>query len=272
MQPINFSGSTNCSTQMEKKETEASPKKDEAKTMSMRSLVLGGSGQCGAVLVSTLLKLPKEQCEKVTVLSRRALPELEQKVWKDERVDVRVINNLDKLGEEKFEGYNSAFMMQGYGAPSQATKDDLLRVDATIPIAFAQACKAGGIKHFSVLSAVNADVKAKWSYVTKSAAAGGWYQHCKGVMEEGIKQVGFSSLFIARPAGIYPGTKNTPQLFGWFNEKLNGVLPGQFMTASAQHIATAMVVTMQKQLKGDNMQGVKIAHGGQAVRQAGAAA
>ena len=60
--------------------------------------------------------------------------------------------------------------MQGYGAASKATKDDLLRVDATIPIAFARACKAANVEHFSVLSALGANAKDQWSFLTKTNA------------------------------------------------------------------------------------------------------
>lgn len=38
-------------------------------------------------------------------------------------------------------GHDAAFMELGHGKASQATKDDLLRVDATIPITFAAGAK-----------------------------------------------------------------------------------------------------------------------------------
>ena len=86
---------------------------------SIRALILGGSGQVGSKVVSELLRLPVHQCEKVTVLSRRPLPDdgpLVAGSWRnDARVDVHVVADLDTVEAEidgSFRGYNAGFMCQ----------------------------------------------------------------------------------------------------------------------------------------------------------------
>jgi len=232
-----------------------------ATKLGLQAIVLGGSGQVGSKLLSALQKLP--ECSKVTVLSRRPLDD-----FSDDKIKVEVID-YDSLGESKmdaiFKSHNAAFMMMGVGASSKSNKDELERIDADIPIAFAQACARNDVQHMSVLSAVGADPTAKYSNITKTAAGGGWYSYCKGKMEEGIKALPFESVVIVRPAAIYPGNNNTPSALGWINAKLNPILPGRFETASSQDIAESMV-TLMKQQVAKVLQGTKVIDGGKAVK------
>jgi uncharacterized protein YbjT (DUF2867 family) len=71
-------------------------------------------------------------------------------------------------------------MALGAGKASELGKDELYKVDTQIPVDFAKKCKADGVDHITVLSAVGADPNATYSSLTKSAAGFGWYNHCKG--------------------------------------------------------------------------------------------
>jgi uncharacterized protein YbjT (DUF2867 family) len=227
--------------------------------------VLGGSGQVGSKLVSKLLQLPRSECSKITLLSRRSL----DNVGADERIAVKIVD-LDKLGDKAsmddvFKGHNCAFMLMGVGQPSKVSKEELEKIDADIPIAFADACNRNGVKHMSVLSAVGGDSKAKYSSITKTAAGGGWSAYCKGKMEDGIKAMPFTSISIIQPAGIYPGNKNTPSMLGKLNELLNPVIPGKFETSSSTQIAESMVKHMKEQIA-SKWNGVKLVTGGKAIK------
>lgn len=69
----------------------------------------------------------------------------------------------------------------GIGQPSKVTREELERVDLTIPTAFATASKAAGcVRHISLLSSVGADAEAKPSRLMGTAAGGGLYLRIKG--------------------------------------------------------------------------------------------
>lgn len=55
---------------------------------------------------------------------------------------------------ELLRNHDVAFMTLGIGRASKASKDELMKVDALVPVAFAKAAKAANINHFSLLSAV----------------------------------------------------------------------------------------------------------------------
>jgi len=231
----------------------------------VKALVLGGSGNVGQKVVSALCASTDPVYSDITLISRRPLPEYNDPSNSMGKVTVKVVENIDNIGDENLGGYDSAFMLLGVGKASQASKDELLRVDSTIPVAFAGACRKGGVQHFSTLSSVGADISLQYSSITRSGAGGGWYLHVKGVMEEGVIGQGFTSVAVIRPAGIYPGNSNTPETLGWFNEKINFMLPGKYVTASTAVIANAMAATMKKQLSGA-VTDTTILDGGQEIR------
>lgn len=239
-------------------------------TSSIKAVILGGSGNVGKQVVSALCASTDPEYS-VTLISRRPLPEFDNNSGNNSKVKVRVVENMDKLEAEDLQGFDAGFMLMGIGKASQASKEELLRVDCSVPVAFATACKKGGVHHFSSLSSVDADITQQYSPFTKSGAGGGWYLHVKGAMEEGVTAQNFRSAAFFRPAGIYPGNDNTPSTFGWLNEKLNWLLPAKYVTAGTTVIADAMVVTMKAQLSG-TITGCKVVDGGQAINDIAAAA
>eukprot|EP01013_Petalomonas_cantuscygni_P010139 TRINITY_DN23134_c0_g1_i1.p1 TRINITY_DN23134_c0_g1~~TRINITY_DN23134_c0_g1_i1.p1 ORF type:complete len:237 (+),score=28.01 TRINITY_DN23134_c0_g1_i1:110-820(+) len=224
----------------------------------MRAVVLGGSGQVGSRLVAMLRD--SSDVERITLISRRPLPEFEQ----DSRIEVRVVDPLDRVDSADLTGHNTAFMMLGFGKASTATKEDLLRVDATIPVAFANACRSSGVSRFAALSAVGSDASATWSSITRTGAGGGWYNHCKGIMEEGVLRAGFERVGIIRPAGIYPGNDNTPATFGWLVSKAQCMMPQRFENASADEVAGATLAAVRESSSAGTQ---VIVDGGRAVKE-----
>jgi nucleoside-diphosphate-sugar epimerase len=235
-----------------------------AKVNKMQAVVLGGSGQVGSKLVASLQRLSRDECGKITLISRRPLDGFDG----DDRVAVHVVD-YDKLGDASvdkiLQNHNAAFMLMGIGQPSKASQEDVERIDADIPIAFSEACVRNKVEHMSVLGAYGADPKAAYSSWTGTGAGGGWYCYCKGKMEEGIKALPFASLVIFQPAGIYPGNSNTPSLVGKLNAFLNPVLPGAFETASSEQIGDSMIQHMVQQLAG-TVTGHKSVSGGKAIK------
>jgi uncharacterized protein YbjT (DUF2867 family) len=236
-----------------------------AKVKKMQAVVLGGSGQVGSKLVASLQRLSRDECGKITLISRRPLDGFDG----DDRVAVQVVD-YDKLGDASvvdtiLQNHNAAFMLMGVGQPRKASQEEVERIDADIPIRFSEACTRDKVEHISVLSAYGADPKATYSSWTGTGAGGGWYNYCKGKMEEGIKALPFASVGIFQPAGIYPGNSNTPSLVGQLNAFFNPILPGAFETASSEQIADSMVQHMKQQLAG-TLTGHKTVTGGKVIK------
>ncbi len=137
-----------------------------------RAVVFGGSGNVGKHLVSTLFNNTPETYSMITLISRRPLPEYDNIENSKGVINVRVVTDINQVGSEDLSGYDAAFMLLGAGQPSKLEKDDLFRIDYTLPVQFAAACKRGGVKHFSALSSVGADSTLTYSSITKSAAGG----------------------------------------------------------------------------------------------------
>lgn len=239
----------------------------------LRAVIIGGSGNVGSKLVQSLLLnnftvnkvIDDKNYSEILLISRRPLPEFENKEIYGDKIKIRVLNKLEDIENEEFKDYNCAYMLLGAGKPSTISKDELFHIDAKIPILFAKACKNNNIEHISVLSAGWADENATYSSITKTAAGGGWYNHCKGHMENEIKKLNFKSAVFYQPAAIYPGNTNTPETFGWLNEKLNCILPKTFVTVGSDVIAKSMRHVMTQQLQG-KIQGNVTYFGGQAIR------
>lgn len=137
-----------------------------------RAVVFGGSGNVGKQLVTTLFNNAPETYSKITLISRRPLPEYDNYENSKGIITVRVIKNINEVGSEDLSGHDVAFMLLGCGQPSKLTKDELMHVDCTLPIEFANACKRDGIKHFSALSSGGSDSNCTYSSITKTIAGG----------------------------------------------------------------------------------------------------
>ena len=197
--------------------------------------LLGGSGSVGHHVLSSLLK--DSNCSKVILLSRRELKDLQS--LDSTRIQVQILNPLDDMTQADLKGTNIAFCTLGHGSSRKSTKEDLLRVDATIPAAFAQECKKAGVTHYCLMTAVGADESSKWSPVTRTAAGGGWYSHVKGVAERMTVEAGMDYTYIAQPATLL-GSPHSPKLVQMVP---NLILPNHFSSAHVADIGNGMVQT-----------------------------
>lgn len=216
--------------------------------------ILGGSGSVGKYVLESILADP--QCEKIILVSRRKLDDL--KSLDPGKITVQVCDPLDDLATNSdLKGTNVAFCTLGHGSSRKSTKDDLLRVDATIPGKFARACKHAGVTHYCLMTAGGSDENAKWSPITKTVAGGGWYNHVKGVAERLTLEAEIPYTYIARPAFLL-GSPHTPTIANFIP---NFILPAALSSAHIADIARGMVTTTIDAFQKDDS-GVVTASGG----------
>ncbi len=91
--------------------------------------ILGGSGSVGKHVLNSLLA--DQDCTKVLLISRRELNDL--KSLDPDRIQVQICTPLDDLSQADLNQVNVAFCTLGHGSSKKSQKDDLMRVDATIP-------------------------------------------------------------------------------------------------------------------------------------------
>lgn len=219
--------------------------------------ILGGSGSVGQCILRSLLK--DTNCQQVLLVSRRPLDDLVQ-----DRVKVEVCNPLDDMDKSNLQDLlkkmdtKIAFNAMGAGAPSQVSKEELFKIDVTIPTLFTEQCqKAGRISHFCILSGGGADSSAQWSNLTKTAAGGGWYAHCKGVIEENTIAAGFKYVFIAQPGALL-GSPHTPPFMSYIPSFL---IPEKYSSAQISDIAEGMVRSTVNAYQKDAAGVVRVAGG-----------
>jgi len=216
--------------------------------------ILGGSGSVGKHVLKSVVADP--MCEKVILVSRRELDDL--KALDPKKIVVQVCDPLDDLAKTSdLKGTNVAFCTLGHGSSIKSTKEDLMRVDATIPGEFAKACKDAGITHYCLMTAVGSDENAKWSSLTRTSAGGGWYNHVKGVAERLTLEAELPYTLIAQPAALL-GSSHTPKLMELIP---NFILPAMYSSAHVADIAKGMVATTVDAYQKDETGVVKVAGG-----------
>jgi uncharacterized protein YbjT (DUF2867 family) len=174
-------------------------------------LLVGGSGNVGRSVVSSLLKVG--ECEKIVLVLRRPLhlgnPRIQEvcsefaaATFADEVKTLVVSNGIDRAASCLGIGSGSASM----------SEDEVKHLEVEIAGAFAQGCHDGGVRHFCLLSAAGADKNSNFRYA-----------RIMGLKEEVVARFGFATFDVFRP-GIIAGNANTPLWATW----LGYLVPGNW--------------------------------------------
>lgn len=197
--------------------------------MAFRVLIIGGTGQVGAVVVRALAAEPS--CAEVVMVNRRAIsptadPRVRQVILDTAAVqfpaDVsKLAQSMVALGDPVYEA-----SCVGVGKGSLKWSEEQLKaLEIGVVGGFARGCRAGGISQFSLLSAVGSSSKSRIRYV-----------RVMGLKEETVEGVGFRRVAIFRP-GIIAGNVHTPGYVAW----LGRLIPGRFGTIKQEDIGRAFV-------------------------------
>lgn len=219
--------------------------------------ILGGTGSVGKGILRSLLA--DSNCQSVVLVSRRPLDEESDSNLKDDRVKIQICNPIEDMATKlDLKSTNISFCTLGIGAPRKVSKEELYQVDCVVPSLFAELCAKAGVTHYCVLSAAGADASSTWSNFTKTGAGGGWYNYCKGVMENNTEKAGFPYVFIAQ-AGTLLGSPHTPSFLNWIPDAL---IPAKYSSAHVDDIADGMVRATVNAYQNDTSSGVTRVSGG----------
>ncbi len=161
--------------------------------MKISVVMLGATGAVGGQALAALVAMP--EVERVTVLTRRPL------TGSASKVAAHVVDVFDPESyRHLLAGHQAAVCTFGVGEPTSVSKAELVRVDKDAVLAFATACKAAGVRHFELLSAVLANAKSPSHYL-----------RTKGELGEALAALGFERLSIFHPSMIMTPTNR----YGW---------------------------------------------------------
>jgi uncharacterized protein YbjT (DUF2867 family) len=162
----------------------------------MKVIVIGGTGATGRELIECLIG--DKRILRVTAFVRNSSldehPKLKQ-----------VLVDFDRLEE-----YSSlmvgdvAISCLGTTLKDAGSKQKQFIIDHDIPLKFAEIAYKNGVKKFLLLSSMNANSESHF-----------FYSRMKGMLEQSIRQLGFSSLLIFQPSLlIRPNTNRLGEKLG----------------------------------------------------------
>lgn len=201
-------------------------------------VMLGASGAVGGEVVNALAALP--ELTALTLLNRRMLN------LTGDHISQHTVNVQDPETYHAFlPGHTAAICTLGIGEPSKTHPDTFVAIDKTAVLAFASACKAAGVRHFSILSAVGANSQSRVFYL-----------RIKGELEAGLIALNFERLSIFQPSMILTptnryGFSQALMLAVW--PKLSALLVGglrKYRGVKVATLGTAMAKNLHTQGQG----------------------
>jgi uncharacterized protein YbjT (DUF2867 family) len=167
-------------------------------------VMIGATGAVGGHAARTLAAMP--EVGRLTLLGRRPVEGLAGAAVVQHVVDVMDPSTYAAL----LPGHAAAVCTLGVGQPSKVSRDEFVNVDKTAALHFASACRASGIRHFSLLCSVGAN-----------ANSGNFYLRIKGELEDGLRALGFDRLSLFEPSMILTPVNR----YGWSHGLLLTVAP-----------------------------------------------
>lgn len=197
--------------------------------MAFRVLIIGGTGQVGDAVLRALTAEPS--CAEVVMVNRRAVPpnansRVRQVVLDtaDTQFPIEVTKVAQGMVAQGDPVYGASCVGVGKGS-TKWSEEELKALEIGVVGGFARGCQAGGIRRFSLLSAVGSAANSRIRYA-----------RVMGLKEETVREIGFQRLAIFRP-GIIGGNAHTPG----YVALLGRLIPGRFGTIEQDDIGRAFV-------------------------------
>jgi uncharacterized protein YbjT (DUF2867 family) len=218
---------------------------EQGRTAGRRAVVRGATGAVGSALLRELLAAPAWAA--ATAVVRRSTTAFADAPGA-EKLAVRVVAMdepaalerdtaaaLADLARSDVPGAGTpdvAFCTLGVGQPRKVSPAEHRRVDVDLVVAFARACRAAGVAHFSLLTSVGAD-----------AASRNRYLKVKGDVEAAVRALGFPRVSFVRPSLLVTrelryGLQDL--VTQWIVPKLSPLLPSKYHEIRVEDLARAM--------------------------------
>jgi uncharacterized protein YbjT (DUF2867 family) len=198
----------------------------------LTALLAGATGLVGSECLQCLLG--QGAYSRVLVVTRRELgraadhPKLSQII-----TDFDQLENLgDRLAADH------VFCALGTTRRKAGSKERFRRVDLEYPLRLAQIARAGGARHFSLVSAMGASRSSPF-----------FYSRVKGELEKSLRDLDWPSLAIFRPS-VIAGDRQESRPGERVGERLLRMAPARWRPVEASDIAAAMVRVALKEPPG----------------------
>ena len=189
----------------------------------LTALVAGASGLVGGECVKRLLA--SDAWDRVVVLTRRDLDGLARRP--KVRQVVADFARLDAVREELRADH--VFCALGTTIRKAGSQAKFREVDCEYPLRLAGLARAGGARHFSIVSALGASRSSPF-----------FYSRVKGEVEEGLRSMGWPSLAIFRPS-VIAGDRGESRPLERVSQQLLRLAPATWRSVAATDIAAAML-------------------------------
>jgi uncharacterized protein YbjT (DUF2867 family) len=189
----------------------------------LTALVAGASGLVGGECVKRLLA--SDAWDRVVVLTRRDLDGLARRP--KVRQVVADFARLDEVREELRADH--VFCALGTTIRKAGSQAKFREVDCEYPLRLARLARAGGARHFSIVSALGASRSSPF-----------FYSRVKGEVEEGLRSMGWPSLAIFRPS-VIAGDRGESRPLERVSQQLLRLAPATWRSVAATDIAAAML-------------------------------
>ncbi|XP_059263089.1 oxidoreductase HTATIP2 isoform X2 [Mustela nigripes] len=205
-------------------ETEALPKLREDFRMQNKSVfILGASGETGRVLLKEILE--QSLFSKVTLIGRRKLT-FDEDSYKNVNQEVVDFEKLDDYASA-FQGHDVGFCCLGT-TRKKAGAEGFVRVDRDYVLKSAELAKAGGCKHFNLLSSKGADKSSSFLYL-----------QVKGEVEARVEELQFDRYSVFRP-GVLLCDRQESRPGEWLVRKFFGSLPESWASGHSVPVTTVV--------------------------------
>ncbi len=159
---------------------------------SKTALIAGATGLIGNHLLKILSA--DNYYQEIIVLTRRKLTGLYP-----DHVN-NVIIDFDKLHTISLPKIDDVYCYLGTTMKAAGSREAFYKVDFTYPVTLAKVAANNGARKYLVVTAMGADKNSRF-----------YYNQVKGAVEEALKEIGFSTLFILQPSLLLGArTQNRP--------------------------------------------------------------
>lgn len=202
-----------------------------------KAIIIGASGLIGSNL--TRLLLSDNGINEVVLLVRKPLS------IQDPKLSQYVIDFDDKSSYSKYIFGDAFYCCIGTTKAKTPDEDTYRRIDFQYPLDFARIARTQGVEQLHLVSALGADSQ---SYIM--------YNKLKGELEEALKQLNFSCLYIYQPSlliGERQESRPAERIAGKLMRVLNPLLVGplkKYRSIKAIKVAEAMLINTHKNLNG----------------------